>query len=530
MPSQILESGNNVRGLRSIKVDFDEGVGDSPVLFFPDDRDLKLDLTDMDLVEFWVSHWNLIGINTSTCEFRLKTKGNNYYKITLDLQANNWIQHQIYKSQFSSTGSPDWSDINIIEYYFPNLGSTITFEDFEDVLSGWTISDPTRIFRSTNNPKNGSYSLEFNSPSYEDAVYNFSDTTTGKYKFSYWVYIDTLPSSSFFRIQLRSITPADMLIEQIFNGSTGWFQHNENGWQNVFQWSFDTWYHVINIVDIDDEINDVYIYNDQGDLVGSKTQCGLPSGGDGGDMDQIRFWVEPPGGAVLAYVDNVLLSSGAPFGSFQLDGFVIRRREVSAVAENIESQKIWGVRDLPLLDKDIIDKNTAQELVNTILYYSQYPTIRTDAQSPLIKEDILGKSTHITSKGMKWLLPIHHVKVKLTSQKEIMSLQLGRKTPSIEEILSTYGIDQDRIKIGGSGIDWGSIVEQFDKACFQTCETTCQVCGYGAVCQSSCRKTGCLLACQISLCMSACQTIRDRYENWCSGSSCQTCAESGPIV
>jgi len=536
MTSSVVESGNNVRGLRSIKVDFSETSQSNMAIFFPDDHDLNLDLTDMDLVEFWISHWNLIGIDKSNVEFRLKTKGNNYYKSIVNLQSNNWMRHQIYKSQFSTVGSPNWNNINTIEYYFPGTGTTNLDEDFESALSTWTLNfTPTNelIERNTNRPKNGSYSLmlwQNTDGNGCEAYKTFTEYSSGVIKIEWWFNIDAAEASDtymYFNLNdAGEIQPTTIFMYTDRNN----FRHQPGGGGPIVLCSVtqDAWYRIVIIANLDTDKYDIYCYNEDGTLRGSATQNNFYESGN--NIDQFYVAIIDVSMYCTLYVDDIIVTSEHTYGSFQFDGFVIRRREISAIAENIESQKIWGVRDLSLLDKDLIDKNTAQELVNTILYYSQYPTIRTDAQSPLIKEDILGKSAHITSKGMKWLLPIHHVKAQLTSQKEIMSLQLGRKTPSIEEILSTYGIDQDRIKIGGSGIDWGAIIEQFDKACFQTCETTCQVCGYGAVCESSCQKTGCLDACQISLCMTACQTIRDRYENWCSGSNCQTCAEAGPIV
>ena len=137
----VQESGDNVRGLRSIYFDLGFHPGTDGVIRFPDKWDIKADLSTIDQVEFFLSHLNLTNVDTSNIEFRMKSGGANYYKVLVDMQTTNWLKHTFRPIDFTTVGSPNWNNINCVEFFIPESGGSIIFSDnFDDGdLAGWTL-------------------------------------------------------------------------------------------------------------------------------------------------------------------------------------------------------------------------------------------------------------------------------------------------------------------------------------------------------------------------------------------------------
>lgn len=532
----IIETGNNVRGLRAIRFDLGFHCGQDGVIRFPDKWDISADLSTIDRVEFFLSHLNLTNVNTSGIEFRMKSGGANYYKVLVDMQTKNWVKHTFLPVDFTTVGSPNWNNINCFEFYIPHSGGVETFyDDFEDgTYDKWTPAGSEHINIITNiEPVSGIYCLSLVDQAIDDfqsATASWTEITSGI------VYLDismqpvSMSGESGGLISIYDVTTDAVAHIEILSNGTVWVVTGDvSPYQNTnYAWTFGKWMHIRIKVNLTASTWDIYIDDYNTPLLTGLSFVDTVTG-----VQSIRLSTgsivtgsfNPSKMKVL--FDDIYVGQNPISGSFQIDGLVARKREVYAIAENVESQKIWKVRELPLLDKDVIETDTAQVLVDTILRTTQYPTLRVSGTIPLMQDNLLGRNYYIMIKGMKWLLPVSEVRVKLSPKSELLTVTMGRRPPDIQEILDGFGIEQGRISIGGAGADFGAIIEQFEKACFQTCETTCQGCSYGGSCESSCLKTGCLTSCMISLCMTTCQSITDRYNNWCSeGSGCQTCSES----
>lgn len=537
----IQESGNNIKGLRSIRFDLGCHPGKNEVIRFPRDWDLKANLQAVDRVEFLLAHKNLT--NIGTMEFRVKTGGNNYYKVNLDMQTTNWIKHFFEPTNFTTVGSPDWSNINCIEFYIPHSGGISDFfDDFDDGnLSGWTLDQSGgSITASTEQSVSGLYSMKFidNDPEgYVIAINkSWTEITSGMVYVDFSIYMSGFSgeSGAAIRISNNAETAAIARLEIMKNG-TVWVQTGATSFfDTLYPWTFGKWMYFRIEINLTTSTWNIYIDDFTTPFLSDLSFIEVASGVGTIVFSTYCHLIGPYGHSMTTfYVDDVSVGRNPISGIFQIDGLVFRKKEVYAIAENVESQRIWGVRELPLIDKETIEKETAEELVRTLLRNYQYPTFRVSGTVPLLQEDLLGKNVYVISKGMKWLVPINNINVTIKGDQQTMNLDMGAEKVSPERIIESFGIEQSRISVGGAGIDFGAILEQFEKACFQTCQTTCQECKYGGTCESSCQIVGCLTECQISLCETNCQGIKDRYENWCSeGTGCQTCVESpsGPIV
>lgn len=538
--SLIQESGNNVRGLRSIRFDLGFHPGKHGVIRFPNNWDLKADLQAIDRIEFFLAHKNLT--NIGTIEFRAKTGGNSYYKVNLDMQTTNWIKHFFSPTDFTTVGSPDWSNINCIEFYFPHSGGISDFfDDFDDGdLSGWVLGQEIgEIVASSKHSVSGAYSMRLIDDStgvndYVTASRTWTELTSGTIYIDFSIYVSFFSGESACSIWIGDSSNVKYARVECMRNGTVWVETGDASpyKDSDYGWNIGQWIHFRIKIDLSGSTWDLYVDDFTTPVLTGLSFIGSPSGVGKILFGSVSNIIGPTGHTMTTfYVDDVSIGRNPISGILQIDGLVFRKKEVYAIAENVESQKIWGVRELPLIDKETIEKETAQELVRTFLRNYQYPTFRVKGTIPLLQENLLGKNVYVTPKGMKLLVPINNFRVTIEGDQQTMNLEMGAEKVSPERILESFGIEQSRISVGGAGIDFGAILEQFEKACFQTCETTCQECKYGGTCESSCQKTGCLTECQISLCETNCQGIKDRYENWCSeGIGCQTCVEGGPIV
>jgi len=335
--------------------------------------------------------------NTTAFTYTPATWFNILNVVDLDAdEAELWIDGTLIHTWVFSTqagggaGAPQLGGVNIYAgapagddplFYFDDVSYTqlfspLDFEDFESYTVGDYIAvvNPTWWETWSNNPGSAEDGMivddEANSPvnsvkidGTTDLIYKLGDKTAGQFDVN-WMYFIPAGYAGYYNFQHYQAPGVEWAIEVFFNAD-GTGEFNADGGTINFTYSQDTWISIDHLINLDDDVAEMYL---DGTMIHTWTFSTQATGGPGANqLGAVNFYAGAQGSDTpLYYIDDVFFmqTGGATDPAIEVDPMAF---DPEVGTGNSESEMMTvsnvGGADLDYLISIVYDVTTKDQVV-----------------------------------------------------------------------------------------------------------------------------------------------------------------------